>query len=106
VQTNMVELAEMPSAAVVARPAVVAQPAVVARPAVVAQPAVVAPSTAVAPADTPAIRYSPEQNMVELVDEPIRPRAAAVDTTAMGAAPAVGQPVRQPRIEAQSLDSR
>jgi hypothetical protein len=64
------------------------------------------PAVAAAPTDTPSIRYSPEQNMVELVDEPMRPRAAAVDTTAMGAAPAVGQPVRQSRIEAQPLDSR
>jgi hypothetical protein len=47
------------------------------------------------------VRYSPEQNMVELVDEP-RAGGAVAGTNAMGAS-AVGYPVRVPRIDARPL---
>jgi hypothetical protein len=47
------------------------------------------------------VRYSPEQNMVELVDQP-RPGSAVAGTNVMGAS-AVGHPVRVPRIDAQPL---
>jgi hypothetical protein len=64
-----------------------------------------APAIVLAPADTGPIRYSPEQNMVELVDEPRAANAAPPSTNAMGAS-AVGQPVRVPRIEGRPLSAR
>jgi hypothetical protein len=80
-----------------------------------APPLVVAPVTPATPAivagptetDGGRIRYSPQENMVELVDEPRPADAAIVGTNAMGASPsAVGQPVRVPRIDARPLESR
>jgi hypothetical protein len=89
VQRNMVELADVAPAVPPARPAAVAP----------ATPAIVAGT-----GDT-RIRYWPEQNMVELLDAPVTANAG-VNTSAMGAAPAVGQPVRQPSLDVRPLQPR
>ena len=64
----------------------------------------VTPAIVAAPTDTGPIRYSAEQNMIELVDEPRR-ATNAMGANAMGPS-AVGQPVRLPRIEARPLEAR
>ncbi|MDB5883828.1 MAG: hypothetical protein JWP43_3706 [Ramlibacter sp.] len=64
-----------------------------------------APAVVAVPTETGGIRYWPEQNMIELVEQPRPADAAMPATNAMGAA-AVGQPVRSPRIEARPLEAR
>ena len=62
------------------------------------------PAIVAEPGATRSIRYWPQQNMVELVDLPAPARAA--ETSAMGAAAAMGQPVHEPQVDARPLPAQ